>query len=769
LRSSPLSTIAASALSRIAPKAALGCWLLAALAVLALAGLPASDPASVLFPGLSVGSLQTRARLAAIILELMSASWLFLALFGHKPLGSGLKTCVKLVTHTGIVLLGLIVGSAPQFLIWITVIGTLACAAPLVVAGSKVAKSSHRDAIRWFVAGGFAVAGTLAFALLVAGGHSNVPISLALIGTTSLAAFAWCMAVAEATLAERAKIEAAHDKVVESARKYRHVYYSVPIALMSIDMQGNVLRWNEKAQQAFGKGLVGGRLNPVAQVIGEKGTEALLEEVRKTGRHQCEVRIDLTGELRTYAVDAIAAGTDIELSFGDVSERSKLTATLEHIAHHDFLTGCLNRRGLERELDSLLARIATGFPSSFIYVDLDRFKAINDVFGHAAGDAIVLEVARRLGDQLPPGATVGRIGGDEFLAVLPGLDLAAAKAEAQRILTSLTRETVDFEGLQMNVEASIGVIEATPGMQTRELLAYADEACAQSKRSGRGRITALDATNELLVNYRAEKLYGSQLKFRLPTERMRIFAQPIVPLQTGFEIMSYEVLLRTEDEHGRIEAPARLIAAAERQGAMAAIDRFVLSRTVAHLAEHPAHTRDLGFVSVNLSGMSLNDDRFVNDAIALLREHRAIASKICLEITESVALYDISSTRRFVDEMHAIGATIALDDFGAGYTSFAYLKDLPATLLKIDGQFITGLGSGAKNHGIVRAIQQVGRELGMQCLAEWVEDEATLKILVDLDVDYAQGYVFARAKPIETWLNERVDLTPLLSRQATLS
>jgi EAL domain-containing protein (putative c-di-GMP-specific phosphodiesterase class I) len=194
----------------------------------------------------------------------------------------------------------------------------------------------------------------------------------------------------------------------------------------------------------------------------------------------------------------------------------------------------------------------------------------------------------------------------------------------------------------------------------------------------------------------------------------------------------------------------------------------VLGRTMTHLAEHPAHTRELGFVSVNLSGMSLNDERFVNDAIALLREHRSIASKICLEITESVALYDISSTRRFVDEMHAIGATIALDDFGAGYTSFAYLKELPATLLKIDGQFIMGLANGAKNHGIVRAIQQVGRELGMQCLAEWVEDEATLQTLVELDVDYAQGYVFSRAKPIETWLHERVDLTPLLSRQATL-
>ena len=766
MRSSPLSTVlSATALTRHAPTAAFACWLLAAFAVLALSGLTAGDPIA----NLLTGTLQLRARLAAVVVELIAASWLFLGLFGHKPLGSGLKTAIKLVTHVGIVLLGLIVGAPPQLLPWIASLGAVACAVALALGCARIIRLSRRDAIRWYVAGALGVAGTVVLALMIAGGISGTPMSLALVGTTSLAAFAWGMSITDAAAVEREKIDAAHGKVVDSARKYRHIYYSVPIALISIDTQGYVLRWNEKAERAFGKALVGGRLNPVAKVIGEEATRALLEDVRQTGRHKCEKQIDLTGETRTYAIDAIAAGADIELSFGDVSERSKLAATMEHIAHHDFLTSCLNRRGLERELDALLARVATGHPASFIYVDLDRFKAINDVFGHAAGDAIVLEVARRLGAELPPAATVGRIGVDEFLAVLPGLDLAAAKIEAQRILTSLTRETVDYDGLQLNVEASIGVIEATPGMQTRELLAYADEACAQSKRSGRGRITALDASNELLVNYRAEKMYGTQLKFRLPTERMRVFAQPIVPLQSGFEAMSYEVLLRTEDEHGRIEPPARLLAAAERQGAMAAIDRFMLGRTVAHLAEHPAHTRGLGFVSVNLSGMSLNDERFVNDAIALLREHRSIAPKICLEITESVALYDISSTRRFVEEMHAIGATIALDDFGAGYTSFAYLKDLPATLLKIDGQFITGLGSGAKNHGIVRAIQQVGRELGMQCLAEWVEDEATLQILVDLDVDYAQGYVFSRAKPIETWLHEHVDLTPLLAPQAAQS
>ncbi len=753
-----LPTTSLSAARRHAPKAAYACWLLTALLVLALSTQPASGTlAQSLSPALLL-----RLRLAATTLSLMSAAWLYVGLFGNQPLGRGLKMALILTTHAGIVLLSLIVGASEGLLIPFATAGALACVLPPAAAALRILPAAQGHAIRWYLAGWVLATAATAGALAAAADAPGAWLAPALLVATMLAAFAWAFSVSSQSASERASQDAAHDKVVESARKYRHVYYSVPIALMSLDRQGNILRWNEMADRAFGTALVGGRLNPVSQVLGKERTEALLQEVRETGRHQCDLDLDLAGEMRTYVVDAIEAGSDIELSFGDVSERTKLAATMEHIAHHDFLTGCLNRRGLEREIDSLLAGIDAGAPASFVYVDLDRFKAINDVFGHAAGDAIVLEVARRLGDQLPPEAKVGRIGGDEFMTVMPGLSLPAAKLEAQRILTSLTRETVDFEGLQLSVEASIGVIEAMPGMPTRELLAYADEACAQSKRSGRGRVTALDASNELLVNYRAEKLYGSQLKFRLPTERMRIFAQPIVPLQKGFKTLSYEVLLRTEDEHGRIEVPARLIAAAERQGAMAAIDRFMLARTVSHLAEHPRHTRELGFVSVNLSGMSLNDDRFVSDAIALLREHRAVASKICLEITESVALYDIGSTRRFVDEMHAIGATIALDDFGAGYTSFAYLKDLPASLLKIDGQFILGLGSGGKSQGIVRAIQQVGRELGMQCLAEWVEDEATLQALVALDIDYAQGFVFSRAMPIEYWLKERVSLGPLL-------
>ncbi|MGE0801413.1 MAG: putative bifunctional diguanylate cyclase/phosphodiesterase [Lautropia sp.] len=755
----PLTTPAALAGHR--PQAALAIW----LAMLTLMVCSASGLLLPLAGVAAAAGADARIPLSLMIwvaLVPAAASWLFISLFGNEPLNRIVRLAIRATTPTCIALLAL-VALLPNGLRPLTaIVTTLLCSAPTLLGTGLMLRGGRSAGLISYGAGWTLQLLAVALSLIAATSEAPffpgwLPIAAAL-ATVGC----WSFAVIDAALAAHARLDLAHHKAVIAARKYRHVYYSVPIPLISIDRKGHVLRLNEMAEQAFGEALPGGRLNPIAAVLGEEAAETLLRDVHRTGKHVCELSWTRDGVTRVYAIDALIAGDDIELSLVDVSERSELARTMEHLAHHDFLTHSLNRRGLEREIDDLLPDIELGMPASLIYLDLDRFKAINDVFGHAAGDAMVLEVAKRLTDHLPPQAIVGRIGGDEFMAILPAMKLADARVQATRVMNALVRESVDYEGLQLNVEASIGVIEAVPGMRTRELLAYADEACSQSKRAGRGRITVLEPGSEPLINYQAEQRFASQLKFRLPTERMRIYAQPIVPLLRD-EAISYEALLRTEDEDGVIESPSRLIAAAERQGAMAAIDRFVLGRTVTHLAEHPAFTRGVGFVSVNLSGMSLNDDRFVADAIALLREHRSVAGRICLEITESVALYDAGSTRRFIDEMRALGALIALDDFGAGYTSFAYLKDLPANLLKIDGQFIVGLGKGGKSAGIVRAIQQVGRELGMRCLAEWVEDEATLQALIDLEIDYAQGFVFSRARPIENWLQESVDLRPLMA------
>ncbi|MFT3802962.1 MAG: EAL domain-containing protein [Burkholderiaceae bacterium] len=558
-----------------------------------------------------------------------------------------------------------------------------------------------------------------------------------------------------------------HREAVDAARQYRHVYYSAPVGLVSATASGHVLRWNDMAQRFFPDRLQPGRFNTLAGVFGEERAAALVEGL-DGGRPQ-------RGELRragtVLAYEAVVAGGAIEMSFVDVSERSRLAEALERIAHHDSLTDLLNRRGLEVRIDEALReRGPRGDRVSLIYVNLDHFKGINEVFGHEAGDAVIVEVAHRMQHALGAQTRIGRLGGDEFIALLTGVPLAEARRSAAVLLDAVSGEPFEHDGQRFDVQASIGVVEASAGMQTRELIAQADDACTRAKRAGPRRIAVMRASDLRLDDYRASVRLGSKLKSCLPIERMRVYAQPIVALREAEPVPRYEVLLREVDEQGRIEPPDRLLAAAERQGSMAAIDRHVLQSTIEHLCAHPEHTRSLGFVTVNVSGMSLNDDRFHDDAVAMLRDHRLAASRIVLEITESVAVRDMSGTRRFVERMRDIGVGIALDDFGAGYTSFAYLRDIPASLLKIDGQFIVDLAGDRKLRGIVRAIQQLGAELGMACLAEWVEDVPTLEALLELRVDYAQGYVFSRALPLESWLTTPTDLAPLhAARQALRS
>lgn len=554
--------------------------------------------------------------------------------------------------------------------------------------------------------------------------------------------------------------------LIETARQYRHVYYSAPVALVSIDPTGQILRWNEQAAQFFPSELRQGRLNTIAALFGGAGAADLLRDVVVNGRHRCEVQLardEAGAEARSFAVDALLAGNAIEISLVDITERTVLARTLEHMAYHDTLTGRLNLHGLEREITRLSERVADGAGASLLYVDLHRFKAINDVFGHAAGNSLVVEVSGRLDRALPDDASVARLGGDEFLVVLPDCRLHAASAIAQRVVAQIVGEPCDVDGKCIRVEASVGVVEFAADMSPKELIAYASASCGEARRGGG--VVAAQSSGEHLAKYRAEVELGQRLRTSLPIERMRVFAQPIVPLRIpGREhaSMACEVLLRECDAQGNILPPQRLIEAAERHGAMRAIDAFMLERTLAHLDANRDWARSLDFVTVNLSGSSLNDERFLADAHALLSQCGAAAGKLCLEITESIAMFDMNSTRRFVERMRALGVRIALDDFGAGFSSFAYLRELPASMIKIDGQFMPGIDRHERNQVIVAGIRRLTEDLGMTCVAEWVEDAAALEFLLRVEMDYAQGYALARPKPIEDWLGASVDLGVLV-------
>lgn len=544
-----------------------------------------------------------------------------------------------------------------------------------------------------------------------------------------------------------------HRRALEAARHFRHLYYAAPVALVSADRHGTLLRWNDRADAWFGDRLHKGRVNTLGMLLGEPVAAFLLGAVAEGGRHRCELRVgahDRDAE-RVFTVDASTVGDAVELSLSDVSDRSRAADSLEHIAHHDALTDLLNRRGLERALEAAAAAAAPS-PVSLVHVDLEGFKAINEVFGHATGDVVLIEAAQRMRAALPDGAPFARLGGDEFVALLPGLDLGQAQPVAIALLQRLAASPCLADGLALQVDASVGVVELAAPMSAREALALAEEACAQARREGRGRVSARRADPGTVDALRDSVRLGSLLKTRLPVERMRLYAQPIVPIADRTRPVSFEVLLRTVGDDGRAGSPASLLQAAERHGGMPAIDRFVLERTLEHLAAHADHAASVEFFAVNLGGPSLGDERFVRDAVAMLRAHRSIAPRICLEITEAVAVHDLRGARRFIDAFVETGASIALDDFGAGYTSFAYLKHLPASLLKIDGQFVVGCERDRRQRGIVQAIARLAHELDMRCLAEWVETPETLQALLELDVDYAQGFLFAQPRPIESWV-----------------
>jgi len=577
--------------------------------------------------------------------------------------------------------------------------------------------------------------------------------------------------VLHAACVERARRLRTQRNLLDTARKYRHVYYSAPVALLSVDPAGQIQRWNELAARLFQRDLRQGRVNTLGALLGAPRAAALLAEATAHGRHRNEVRIAADGGERIVEVDALLAADAIEISFVDVTERTLLAKTLEHKAYYDSLTERLNLHGLQREIQRVSDRVALGGVASMFYVDLHRFKAVNDVFGHAAGNSLVVEVARRIEASVPAGSPIARLGGDEFLVVLPDCPLEQARAVAQAATAAIADEAYEVDGKRIRVDASTGVVEFAADMGAAELIAYASAACREARRNQGSAIVAAQSSGEHLARYRAEVALGLRLRSSLPVERIAVFAQPIVPLRRPdceHASMSYEVLLRERDENGAILAPGRLIAAAERHGAMRRVDRHMLEQTLQHLDANREHAAKIDFVTVNLSGISLNDEHFLADAHALLRDCPAVAPRVCLEITESIAMFDVRSTRRFVEKMRSLQVRIALDDFGAGYSSFAYLRELPASLVKIDGQFMPGIDEQPRNQVIVSGIRRLTEELGMACVAEWVEDVPALAFLLHVHMDYAQGFVLARPQPIEHWLTHRVDLAPLSAAREQL-
>ena len=434
------------------------------------------------------------------------------------------------------------------------------------------------------------------------------------------------------------------------------------------------------------------------------------------------------------------------LVFHDVSESRELNRKLSYHASHDILTGLVNRREfesrLERAIKSARAREAS---FALCHIDLDQFKIINDNCGHSAGDALLGQVGALLKSKIRWRDTVSRLGGDEFGVLLESCSLEEAVRNAEQLREAIRNYKFVWEERTFRLGASIGVVPISPENEdVAALLSAADSACAAAKENGRNRIYSFQENDIDLMRRRREMQWAARINNALEDGRFEIFRQVILPLQNPQEHgMHYELLLRMRDEAGKIVTPDQFIAAAERYGLTPNIDRWMIEHALRWLVSEADEREKLELCSINLSGQSLGDDKFLPFVIDHFHRSGIDASKICFEITETAAIASFSQANRFIHALKELGCRFALDDFGTGLSSFGYLKHFPVDFLKIDGSFVKEILHDPIDREMVRSINEIGHLTGKQTIAEFAENMEIVEMLRSLGVDYAQGYAIA--------------------------
>ncbi|MFC0250294.1 EAL domain-containing protein [Massilia consociata] len=554
------------------------------------------------------------------------------------------------------------------------------------------------------------------------------------------------LAVAEQMRSETEQREAAQQEL-------EHAYQAMPVGLFTLDMVGHFLSVNPALQKMLGiSSFVPGR-TAWRQFFAESTWTALHEQVHAQAEAEMEL-VSRDGTQR-FLVSATLARARIEGVLQDTTEKHKATQQLQFMANNDPLTKVYNRRGIEREFALAANGLANGKPMALAYVDLDRFKLINDLFGHAAGDEVLKQVCERMATMLAGGQQIGRVGGDEFVILMPETAIPLASIICRGIVDRLGNTPYRVGDKAFHVRGSVGLIEVTPGIAMKDAVSTADRACREAKLGAGEGLVVYERGAEAFRQRAAELDMVARLSGPNATDCLLLEMQPIMSLKNPHDSLNFEVLLRMREPDGRVVPAGAVISAAEKSGRASMIDRWVLSTTLAWIADNVAQLGNTRFVCMNLSGASLNDERFVQDTFDILSRYVHVASRLCLEITESVALHDLDNTRRFIDQVRSFGVKVALDDFGAGYTSFSYLKELPADVLKIDGNFIVNINAHPANVAIVEAIVSLAVNLGMKTIAEWAEDAATVQTLAEIGVDYVQGWAVARSLPPERLLQAR--------------
>jgi diguanylate cyclase (GGDEF)-like protein/PAS domain S-box-containing protein len=430
------------------------------------------------------------------------------------------------------------------------------------------------------------------------------------------------------------------------------------------------------------------------------------------------------------------------LVFHDVSESRELNRRLSYHASHDLLTGLVNRREFESRLERAL-KSAKARESSYAlcYLDIDQFKIVNDSCGHSAGDALLGQVGALLKSKVRWRDTLSRLGGDEFGILLESCSLDEAMRMAETLREAVRNFRFAWEERVFRLGASIGVVPITAENEdVASIISAADSACQAAKEQGRNRVHSFAENDMELMRRRREMQWAARINAALEEGRFELFRMQIQPLQKPECGAHYELLLRMRDENGRIVAPDNFISAAERYNITPSIDRWVIENAFRWLVSEADERERLAMCSINLSGQSLGDDKFLPFVIDQFEKSGLDASKICFEITETAAVASFSQANRFIHALKELGCKFALDDFGTGLSSFGYLKHFPVDYLKIDGSFVREILHDPIDREMVRSINEIGHLTGKQTIAEFAENAEIIQMLTSIGVDFAQGY-----------------------------
>lgn len=569
------------------------------------------------------------------------------------------------------------------------------------------------------------------------------------------------------SMTDVSKLLQAQQKLMEEHERATVTLNSIADGVITTDINGEIQTINPVAEKLTGwiaKEAIGRHVTDIYQVIDESTGDKAPNPV---------VKCLSTGAIVELGVDTVLIhkrGMDIPvvdnaapihnargriigvvLVFHDASQSRAHANEIQYQANHDPLTGLVNRREFDARLKkAVLQARARASENVLLFLDLDRFKLVNDSAGHAAGDELLKQVTRLMSNRLRKRDTLARLGGDEFAVLLqhcPG-------DEGLKVANSLRSDIQDlrffWEGQVFNIGVSIGMVSFSEDEETADqLLNKADAACYSAKESGRNRVQIYD---ENASRKRGETAIVNLLVDAFENDRMRLYQQQIRATDPSEAKLHCEVLVRLLSESGDVISPGMFLPAAERYGLATTLDKWVIKTTIGWLARHQHKFADSLVLAINLSGQSITDSLILEFIKQQIEENRIAKGSICFEITETAAMTDITKARHFIQEVKQLGCQFSLDDFGSGHASYAHLKNMPVDFLKIDGMFVKDIPHDPIDYSIVKSMNEIGQVLGMKTIAEFAENDEVIEKLLHIGVDFLQGYGVSRPAPIDDLL-----------------